>query len=111
MDKTYKEVCEEIRTEQQSSRRAMVMGNVDGMKQANMGIRGVAPAYSIGEQINAENVKREAESKRVYDAKVASGEIKLDLEGRQIVAPKEPLKYRDQKWVDPFKSLGSRSVG
>jgi hypothetical protein len=111
MEKTYSDVRKEALAEEQASRRAAVMGDVNAMKQARQGIRGTALYYSVGEQINAENVARQAEEKRQYDADVASGKIKLDLEGRQIVAPVEPLKYRDDNWKDPFAHLGSRSVG
>ena len=52
--------------------------------------------YSMGERLNAENVARQAEQKRQYDADVASGKIKLDLHGNQIVAPESKVAFMNE---------------
>lgn len=60
---------------------------------------------SLSDKLTLEHVARQAEEKRQYDADVASGKIKLDLEGRQIVAPEGPKLSYVNEGRDPLGEL------
>lgn len=53
-------------------------------------------ATSLADRMTRERIEHETEEKRTYDAKVASGEIQLDLHGQQIVAPESKFVFMNE---------------